>query len=61
MSGERNFPIRVPTASAFERRGILVTEFEVLEDVLDVRREAVEVRLEIGLELLLAGTSPEVA
>jgi hypothetical protein len=33
----------------------LVAELEVLEDVLDVGREAVEVGLEVGLELLLAG------
>ena len=33
----------------------LVAELEVVEDVLDVRREAVEVGLEVGLELLLAG------
>ncbi|EXI65746.1 MAG: hypothetical protein AW08_02958 [Candidatus Accumulibacter adjunctus] len=39
----------------------LVAEFEVLEDVLHVRREAVEVGLEIGLELLLAGAGLEVA
>ena len=39
----------------------LVAELEVLEDVLDVRREAVEVGLEVGLELLLAGAGPEVA
>ena len=36
-------------------RGNLVAELEVVEDVLDVGREAVEVGLEIGLELLLAG------
>jgi hypothetical protein len=39
----------------------LVSEFEVLEDVLHVRREAVEVGLEVGLELLLAGAGLEVA
>ena len=32
----------------------LVAELEVVEDLLDVRREAVEVGLEVGLELLLA-------
>ncbi len=36
-----------------ERRE-LVAELEVLEDVLDVGREAVEVVLEVGEELLLA-------
>ena len=39
----------------------LVAELEVLEDVLDVRREAVEVGLEVGLELLLAGAGTQVA
>ena len=39
----------------------LVAELEVVEDVLDVRREAVEVGLEVGLELLLAGAGLEVA
>ena len=39
----------------------LVAELEVLEDVLHVGREAVEVGLEVGLELLLAGAGLEVA
>jgi len=39
----------------------LIAEFELLQDVLDIGREAVEVRLEIRLELLLAGASLEVA
>ncbi len=39
----------------------LVAELEVLEDVLHVRREAVEVGFEVGLELLLARARPEVA
>jgi hypothetical protein len=39
----------------------LVPELEVVEDVLNVWREAVQIRLEIGLELLLAGASLEVA
>ena len=39
----------------------LVAELEVLEDVLDVRREAVEIGLEVGLELLLAGAGLEIA
>ena len=38
----------------------LVAELEVLEDVLDTRREAVEVVLEVGLELAAAGPGPEV-
>jgi hypothetical protein len=33
----------------------LIAELELVENVLDVRREAVEVGLEIGLERLLAG------
>jgi len=32
----------------------LVSELELLEDVLDVRREPVEIGFEIGLQLLLA-------
>src|SRR5665647_2914210 len=39
----------------------LVAELELVEDVLHVWREAVEVRLEVGLELLLAGAGTEVA
>ena len=38
----------------------LVAELEVLEDVLDSRREAVEVVLEVGSELLAAGAGTEV-
>jgi len=39
----------------------LVAELEVLEDVLHVGREAVEVVLEVGEQLLLAATRLEVA
>ena len=39
----------------------LIAELEVVEDVLDVRREAVEVGLEVGLELLLAGAVSQIA
>ena len=39
----------------------LIAELEVLEDVLDVGREAVEVVLEIGEKLLLAAAGLEVA
>ena len=39
----------------------LVAELELLEDVLHVGREAVEVGLEVGLELLLAGAGSEIA
>ncbi len=39
----------------------LVPELELLEDVLDVRREAVEVGLEVGLELLLVRARLQVA
>ena len=42
-------------------RGELVAEFEVLEDVLNVRREAVQVVLEVGEQLLLAAAGFEVA
>ena len=39
----------------------LVAELEVVEDLLHVRREAVEVGLEVGLELLLAGAGAQIA
>ena len=39
----------------------LVAELEVVEDVLDVGREAVEIGLEVGLELLAACAGPQVA
>ena len=41
--------------------GNLVAELEVVEDVLHVRREAVEVGLEVVLELLLGGAGLQVA
>jgi len=37
-----------------------VAELEIVEDVLNVGRETVEVGLEVGLELLLAGARLEV-
>ena len=43
-----------------ERRE-LVAELEVVEDVLDVGREAVEVVLEVGEQLLLAAAGLEIA
>ena len=43
------------------QRGELVTELEVVEDVLDVGREAVEVVLEIGQQLLVATARLQVA
>ena len=39
----------------------LIAELEVLEDVLDIGGEAVEIGLEVGLELLSAGPGPQVA
>ena len=39
----------------------LIAEFEVLQDVLDVLREAVEVVLEIGEQLLLAAAGFQIA
>ena len=60
MSGEVSFSISEPRASALERRGIWFAELEVLEDVLDAWREAVEVVLEVGPELLSAGPGSEV-
>ena len=41
--------------------GDLVPELELLQNVLDVRREAVEIRLEVGLELLLTGAGLQIA
>ena len=38
----------------------LVPKLELLQDVLDVRRETVEIRFEVGRELLLAGAGHEV-
>ena len=38
----------------------LIAKLEVLEDVLDVGREAVQKGLEVGLELLLTGPGPQV-
>ena len=35
----------------------LIAELELVEDFLDVRREAIEIGLEIRLELLLAGAA----
>jgi hypothetical protein len=61
MSGSRNLLISVPRASAFDSVWELVAELEVLEDVLDVGREAVEVVLEVGQKLLLAAARLEVA
>ena len=43
------------------QRWQLVAELEVVEDVLDVGREAVEVVLEVGQQLLLAAARLEVA
>ena len=39
----------------------LVAELEILEDVLDVGREAIKIGFEVGLELFLAGAGSEVA
>ena len=60
ISGSRNLLISVPMASALERVE-LVAELEVLEDVLDVGREAVEIVLEIGEQLLLAAAGLQIA
>ncbi len=60
MSGKELFDQR-PQYVRLRKVWDLVAEFKVVEDVLDVGREAVEVGLEVGLELLLAGTGSEVA
>ena len=41
--------------------GDLVAELELFQDLLDVRREAVEVGLEVRLELLCLGTGAQVS
>ena len=61
MSGAVSLSTRVPRASARDRREYLVAELEVVEDVLDVGREAVEVGLEVGGQLLAVGPRPQVA
>jgi len=45
----------------FGKCGQLIAELEVVDDVLDIGREAVQVVLEIGEELLLAAARLEVA
>jgi hypothetical protein len=52
---------QVPEGVGLGQPRDLVAELEVLQDVLHVRREAVEVGLEVGLELLLAGAGAQVA
>ena len=54
--GSRNFSISVPSASAFDRRGIWLRNSKLSRISCTFGREAVEVRLEVGLELLLAGS-----
>ena len=50
----RSFSIRVPSASAFDRRGIWLRNSNLSRISWTFGREAVEVSLEVGLELLLA-------
>ena len=45
----------------FGERRELVSELEVVEDVLNVLRKAVEVILEVGQQLLLAATRLQIA
>ena len=47
--------------SASDQRRNLVAELELVQDLLDVGREAVQVGLEVGLELLLLGPGAQVA
>jgi len=42
-------------------RGDLVAELELVQQLLNVRREAVEIRLEVGLQLLTTGAGREIA
>ena len=51
MSGSRNFSMSVAEGVGLGEPRDLVAELEVLEDVLHVRREAVEVGHEVGLQL----------
>ena len=60
MSGEVSFSMSVPQGVGLREPRDLVTELEVLENVLYVGREAVEVGLEVGPELLPASAGPEV-
>jgi hypothetical protein len=50
-----------PQGIGFGKRGNLVVEFEVFEDVLDIGREAVEIVLEVLSKLLMAAPRPEIA
>ena len=40
-----------------EERGELVAKLELVEDLLDIGREAIQIRLEVGLELVRPGAS----
>ena len=57
----RNFSSRKPSASASTRVGIWLRNLKLLQDLLDVGREAVEVRLEVGPQLLLPPPGCKVA
>ena len=61
ISGSRNLLISVPMRIGLGKCGELIAELEILEDVLDVGREAVEVVLEIGKQLLLAAAGLQIA
>ncbi len=61
MSGIEEFVDQRADGVGLGERGELVAELEVFEDVLDVGREAVEVVLEVGEQLLLAAAGFEVA
>ena len=49
-----------PQRIGLGQRGQLVAELEVVEDVLDVGREAVEVVLEVGQQLLVVAARLQV-
>ena len=59
--GVRNLSIRVSSAPPVERRGYLVTELELFEDVLDVGGEPVQVGAEVLSQLLLGSGCSQVS
>ena len=50
-----------PERVCFRKARDLIAELKIIDDLLDVGRVAVEIRFEVGLELLLARTGAEVA
>ena len=61
MSGVEELVDQRADGVGLRQRRELVAELEVVEDVLDVGREAVEIVLEVGEQLLLAAAGLQVA